>query len=293
MNTKQSQAPLPVFINKQGGSAETVMEALASAADITVHALPAEELKQAIQEAVDKGTPRIVVSGGDGTLAMAAGLLVDCDTEMAIIPGGTLNHFAKRLNIPLEIEEALTLAKTGQAQHTPFALVNERLFLNTSSVGAYVSFVQTREKLENTWPYYVASVFSAVRRLVNFRRVSVRINDSHLKTPLVFISVGERELQLPEMGQHKINGRDGLHLIALRCRNSWTALMIAIKAMFLGANPLARTQDLENKLLETIEVDVRSHNKQLTIALDGELVKLNAPLMYQFRNQGLKVVMPS
>jgi diacylglycerol kinase family enzyme len=284
--------PLPVFINKQGGSAGSVIETLQSASNITVYAVDAEEMKEAIQEAVDKNLPRIVVSGGDGTLAMAAGLLVDSNTELAIIPGGTLNHFAKRLHIPLDSNDALQLALNGRAQPTPFAMVNEQLFLNTSSVGAYVSFVQSRKKLERKLPYLGASFVAACRRLINFRRVKVHIDNTELLTPLVFIGVGERELKMPELGQNKANGKSGLHLIVLRCSNRCAALHIAIQAMFRGVNPLAREQHLENTILESVEVKVRSRKKWLTVALDGELVKLKSPLQYQFHQQGLNVVTP-
>lgn len=293
MNNNISHISLPVFINKHGGSADSVIEALQSAANITLHALAPEDLYDAIENAVDKGLPRIVVSGGDGTLAMAAGLLADSHTEMAIIPGGTLNHFAKRLNIPLEIDDALHLALNGQAQAAHFGMVNDQLFLNTSSVGAYVSFVQSREKLERNMPYLFASFIAAVRRLINFRRVNVHINDDQMLTPLVFIGVGERQLKMPDLGQNKLDGKDGLHLIVLRCTSRYEALSVAIQAMFRGVNPLAREQQLDNTILELVEVKVNSHKKWLTVALDGELVRLESPLRYQFHYHGLNVVTPT
>lgn len=293
MSNSPSHTDLPVFINKQGGSADRVIEVLKSVSNMTVHALAPEELYDAIETAVAEGLPRIVVAGGDGTLAMAAGLVAGSETEMAIIPGGTLNHFAKRHAISIKIEDALVLVQSGQAHEVPYGKVNDRLFLNTSSVGAYVIFVKTREKLEQKWSYAFASAFAALRRLIHFRRVSVHINQQPIKTPLLFIGVGERELQMPDMGQPKEGGEAGLHLIVLRCNTGLSALFIAIKAMFLGVDPLAKARDLDNTLLETIEVNLRGHRHIVTVALDGELVKLHAPLHYQFHQQGLKVVIPS
>jgi len=292
MNNKTFNATLPVFINKYGGTATAVIKQLETAQGVTVYALPPDEMAEAIQQAVDKGLPRIAVSGGDGTLALAASLVADSNTEMAIIPGGTLNHFAKRLNIPTDIDKALQLALSGTAHSTPFGMVNDQLFLNTSSVGAYVSFVKTREKLENKLPYLIASIFAAIRRLINFRRVNVRIDDQQIRTPLVFIGIGERELQLPQLGDNKQTGNDGLHLIVLRCRNGWAALAIAIQAMFRGIDPLTRGQQLDNAILDLVEVNVHSRKKWLTVSMDGELVSLRAPLHYQFHQQGLNVVMP-
>lgn len=290
MNSNPGFNSLPVFINKNGGNADKVIAALSSVSNVTVNILDVDELNAAVQKAVDKGLPRIVVAGGDGTLSLAAVIVVDSNTELAIIPGGTLNHFAKRLNIPLDIDEALQLALNGQAQPTSFAMVNQQLFLNTSSVGAYVHFVESREKLERHLPYLTASFIAAVRRLINFRRVSVHINDTKFLTPLVFIGVGERQLKLPDVGQNKRGGKQGLHFIVLRCSTRIAALTVAAQAMFRGVNPLSREQQLDNAVVERIEVNVRSRNKWLTVAVDGELVKLKSPLKYAFYQQGLNVV---
>lgn len=292
MNNKFTQGNLPVFINKYGGTAHAVIKQLEKAQGITIHVLPPEEMAEAIQRVVDKGLPRIVVSGGDGTLALAAGIVANSNTEMAILPGGTLNHFAKRLNIPLDISAALQLALTGTASQIPFGMVNDQLFLNTSSVGAYVTFVQTREKLENRLPYFVASFFAAIRRLYHFRQLDVRIDGQWSRTPLVFVGIGERELQLPTLGDNKYAGKTGLHLIILRCSNGWAALSLAIQAMLRGVDPLAREQQLEHAILQSVEVTPHSRKKWITVSADGELLRLMAPLHYQFHSQGLNVITP-
>ena len=52
------------------------------------------------------------------------------------------------------------------------ASVNGRVFLNTSSVGAYVTFVRARERLEQYLGYHIASFVAAVQllfRLPTFR----------------------------------------------------------------------------------------------------------------------------
>ena len=51
-----------------------------------------ERLSDAIQEAVADGRRRVVVAGGDGSIASAARCLVGTGVELAIVPGGTLNH---------------------------------------------------------------------------------------------------------------------------------------------------------------------------------------------------------
>src|SRR3977135_2998566 len=56
----------------------------------------------------------IVIGGGDGTLNAAAPGLVETETALGILPLGTLNHFAKDLHIPLDLDGAIQTIAGGQ-----------------------------------------------------------------------------------------------------------------------------------------------------------------------------------
>ena len=115
---------------------------------IDVRELAADQVGDAIRHVAAEGVRRIAVAGGDGTVAIAAGLASKHSLELAIIPGGTLNHLASDLGIPDAVDEALRLALDGEARPVDAGSVNGQLFLNTSSVGSYVTFVRLRERLE-------------------------------------------------------------------------------------------------------------------------------------------------
>src|SRR5260221_4284479 len=101
-------------------------------------------------------------------------------------------------------------------------MVNGTVFLNTSSVGGYVRFVRVRELLEPRFGYRIASALAALRVLFALRLMAVELEgDSRtlvVRTPLVFIGIGERECQLPGFGQRTPNGRPGLTAHTVRCR---------------------------------------------------------------------------
>jgi diacylglycerol kinase family enzyme len=75
--------------------------------DATVQIAPGEAIIDGIRRAVEEGDDVIVAGGGDGTLSAAANVLASADLPLGILPFGTLNHFAKDLGVPLELEAAV------------------------------------------------------------------------------------------------------------------------------------------------------------------------------------------
>ena len=69
------------------------------------------------------------------TLARAASTLAGTTVALSVLPGGTLNHFARDHGIPLDPTEALALAVHGAAAPADVGYVNAQLFLNASCVG--------------------------------------------------------------------------------------------------------------------------------------------------------------
>jgi diacylglycerol kinase (ATP) len=61
------------------------------------------------------GADRIVVAGGDGTIAPAAELAGRLGVPLAVIPAGTANDFARANGLPLDLDEAARLAAHGTA----------------------------------------------------------------------------------------------------------------------------------------------------------------------------------
>ena len=90
----------------------------------------------------------VVAGGGDGTIAAVAAALVDTDVTLGVLPLGTLNHFAKDLGIPLDLEAAVRTLFAGNVARVDVGEVNGRIFLNNSSIGFYPQIVRERERLQ-------------------------------------------------------------------------------------------------------------------------------------------------
>ncbi len=290
--TDKFTSPVVVYYNPDAGSSEKVLELIRNDPRIQLEAVAPLEMAERIKRAVAQKARRVVVSGGDGTISLAASQLAGTTTELGVIPSGTLNHFAQRTGIPTDVKEALNVALIGVAQPVDVGYVNDLLFINTSSVGAYPTFVRSRNYLENRMHYFPASIIAGIRRLLKFRSIRVSLADKELRTPLVFIGVGERELGFPALGQIKVHGCRSLHFIAVHCKNKMQGFMLVIKSIFWGVDPIKKKVSVENSLVNNIELNFRSPKKRVIVALDGELKRLRAPLRYRFAAGEILVVLP-
>lgn len=288
-----SLTPIPVFINPGSGSYDAMLPILKTYQELVIRELSPSEIPTAIEAEVKAGTPRVIVCGGDGTLALAASKLVNTQTAMAVLAGGTLNHFAGNLGIPTEPKEALAVAiHSSNTTQVDVGYVNEQLFLNTSSVGIYVRFVKTREHLEKRMSYRWASIIAGMRRLIRLRSSRLWVNEEKIRSPLVFVGVRERELTFPALGQEREDGQKGLHVITVRVSNRWDMLKLTLNAMFRGIDPLTRAKQVDNIMVKSITINNHKRKKGLYVATDGEISIQPTPLRYRYEHDALKVVIP-
>lgn len=97
----------------------------------------------------DAQAERIVVVGGDGTIAPAAELAARRGVPLGVVPAGTANDFARAHGLPQDVGEALELAATGTATRSlELAFMAERPFVNIASAGLSPAAAERAEPLK-------------------------------------------------------------------------------------------------------------------------------------------------
>ena len=282
---------LKVFLNPGSGNAEAAREACAKAG-LEVEAVRPEELEKRIKQAIDDGAKRILVGGGDGTIAPAAALVAKSDRELAVLPSGTLNHFAKGHGIPTDLEKAALVARNGQVVEADIAYVNDSVFLNTSSIGAYVTFVRVRERFEKYLGYRIASIFALARTWAGLRTFTVTLEveggKKTYRSSMVFIGSGERELKLPTLGSRVKNGRRGLHVMIVGGRKRSRLFAVALAGIAKGTKGAEELPEVDDFLVDSCRIDLT--RPMATIGLDGELKRFRTPLDYRIERDALRLV---
>jgi diacylglycerol kinase family enzyme len=285
---------LRCLINPEAGNAEAIGEVIAADPRVELAECVASSMQAAVRGELERHPERILIAGGDGTLAAAAAMLAGTGVTMGIVPGGTLNHFARRIGIPADPAEALRTAIEGATRRFDVGYVNERLFLNTSSIGSYVRFVHRRERLEPRFGYYLASAIALAHPLLDLRPHPVLIEHDRearaYTAPLVFVAVGEREFRFPALGDVVPSGRRGLHVIAIHARRRRSLLRLVLATATQGVWTASRNTELDSFIVE--ECTLRLPRARVMVATDGEIAPMAQPLHYRLAPSALAVAAP-
>lgn len=87
-------------------------------------------------EAAECGAARLVVAGGDGSVAPAAAAAGRAGVPLAVVPTGTANDFAAAAGLPDRLEAACRLALRGERRRRlDLGWLGERPFVNVATAG--------------------------------------------------------------------------------------------------------------------------------------------------------------
>ena len=285
---------IPAFVNPASGGADKARDALERAGLFDIREVPPDELTVKIREAVNEGHPRILISGGDGSIRAAVEVVAGTPVELAVLPSGTLNHFAKDHGLPTDLDEAAVIAGGPFVITTDVGRVGEHCFHGTSSIGAYVGFMAMRERLEPRLGYTVSSVVALVCTFFQMPSIAVAIEvegkKQVIRTPLLFVGVGERELKIPTLGGRVPEGKRSLHLMAVRGRRKARLFVVALDAFWSGLRKASRSPELDSFLVDQCTITVR--RSRVRVSFDGEAQMVDVPLDYQIERDVLKLVVP-
>lgn len=86
----------------------------------------------------------IIAGGGDGTVGCCANFCIRNEKILGVLPGGTMNLFARSLGMPLQPEKAATALANGREGRADYGTANGQVFLHQYSVGMQPKLVRRR-----------------------------------------------------------------------------------------------------------------------------------------------------
>lgn len=249
-------------------------------------------LAQKAREAVAAGTGMVVAGGGDGTLSAVASGVAGTDVAFGVLPVGTLNHFARDLGLPLDLDAAAQVVLAGKTTYVDLAEVNGLTFLNNSIIGLYPIFRFLRAEQERKgWGRKAAllrAIFGVLRRYPFFNvRFHVAGQEFVRRTPYVLIANNEHAMEGWNLGQRRSLTEGRLWIYVMRPQSRLALGWMLLKLAF------GRFQARDHfDIFSAEQVYVETRSKRLGVALDGEIHVLDSPLRYRTLPRALRVIVP-
>jgi diacylglycerol kinase family enzyme len=268
-----------VVINPRSGDGRAARVGLAAAARERgiepVELRPGDDLATVVRERIAAGADAVAMAGGDGSQAVAAGVVAEAELPFACIPAGTRNHFALDLGVDRrDVTGALDAFVDGAELVADLGEVNGRVFVNNVSLGVYAEAVQQDG--------YRAS---KVRTLLD--TVPVFLGSSGTAQDLRWVTPGGRTLHgaaviLVANNQYRLSGAAG------------AGTRPAVDRGVLGitvVDPPTRQQAERRRPVRqwTVEEFSVSSPRPLPAGIDGEATLLDTPVVFRIRPGALRV----
>jgi diacylglycerol kinase family enzyme len=285
-----------LIINPAAGSAATLTESLTRAArgrGIKMRVLePGEDATSAALEAADVGAESLAVAGGDGTVAAVAGVAVERNLPLVVVPTGTLNHFARDLGLDLARPLA-ALDACASRQHerrVDVGRINGRPFINNVSLGLYAEMLADPGYRQDKLGVAQAKLQAAVSDPKQRRALRITPPDEAPLESIVAVVVSNNPYEFARwdrLGQrHRLD--TGALQISVLDASTLDELERLLAGTLRGAiefRPALRHWTSERLEMGALGEVVRA-------GVDGEPITLEAPLRFSVDPGALRVFVP-
>jgi diacylglycerol kinase family enzyme len=296
-----------VIVNRQSGTVRSMGEDAARTLisenlgkDAEILMVSGAGVEPAIRRiAAEGGVDRLIVGGGDGTVASAAGLLAGSGIAMGILPLGTMNLMAKSIGLSADPAVAAAQLRTAEARPVDAARVGGRLFLHHISFGIQPRMVRIREKLG--YSSRLTKMLAGLRALASVllrpqsQRLTLTLDGTRreIKAPALVIS---NNIYVDSAWLMQARLDEGLlGIYALKPMSRLAFLRLALD-LFRGRWRDNLNIDEDNARSVTIEISRRRFGRKrrsVWASIDGELSLLSLPLTITSEPAAVNMLVPA
>lgn len=269
-----SKTEIQLIVNQDSGRVPVKMKALSKLAkdhNLKLKMCDATDLDSTIREALkNRKLKRIIIGGGDGSVSLVASLVrrKKPGVEIAILPLGTANYYAKSLGVTKSLAQAFEVATGNKTEERHLCRANKRDFLIGVNVGA-TSLMFSEVTDEDKKRYRKLAYFRGLAKVI-FRSsapdLEVRANGKkyfYTSTELVVLN---QYMPDPLHITPKVSGaKPYFEIITYGLGNNSLSPLFAVVIFALS---LGRNQNYLKRIRAT-KAEIRSKRKQ-PVAIDGD-----------------------
>jgi diacylglycerol kinase family enzyme len=251
---------------------------------------PGDDLRQLAETAIDHGAGVIGMAGGDGSQALVATVAAAHGIPHVVVPAGTRNHFALDLGLDRDdVVGALDAFTDGTDHRIDLADVNGRVFVNNASLGIYAAIVQSplyRDAKLKTAADMLPGLLGPDATPLDLRYTGPD-GTEYSTAQLILVSNNRYELDHVAGRGTREHLDDGtLGLVAARIDGPAQA------QQFVALESIGKVRGFPGwQEWEAPRFEVQSGGP-LEIAIDGEALTMDPPLVFTCRPGALRVRLP-
>ncbi|MEB3282078.1 MAG: YegS/Rv2252/BmrU family lipid kinase [Lyngbya sp.] len=258
---------------------------------LTTEDISAEQLAR---EALERKVECLIASGGDGTVSQVAGVLVDSEIPLGIIPRGTANAFANALNIPRGIEGACKIILAEKQRVVDMGRCDGKPMMLLAGVGLEAGMVEDANRKAKNRLGILAYYVAAFKQWKGFKTFHAKLEtkDRIIEFEATAITVANiaPASSILAQGPAGIIMDDGLLDVTIFApKNRWKAVGASYH-LFLSALSEDEAQRNDIGYFRTKELKITTDPPQ-KVAVDGEVIG-KTPVEVECISRQLKVLVP-
>jgi len=260
---------------------------------------PDEDVAAEIEAVATRpGVVALGVWGGDGTVGTAAAAAVEHSVPLLVLPGGTLNHFARDAGTPT-LQIAVDAATHGEAARADIGHVAverglpdspeklEITMLNTASIGLYPNLVRRREQLQPALGKPLAGVVAMFRTFAAGTPSTLVVDGVRHKLWILYVGRGRYYPRDHAPLVRPVLDDGVLDLRMITADESFARLRL-LWAVLTGTVATSRITHLR----EASRIRVEPGDSTMVLAVDGEVMPAVRAVEFSVKHGGLVYYTP-
>ena len=241
------------------------------------------DVAQVAREAVARGADLLGVAGGDGTQALVAGVAAQHGIPFMVITAGTRNHFALDLGLDRENPSAcLGALSDGVELRVDLGMINDQVFVNNASFGAYAEVVETpayRGDKLNTTLNLLPDLLQGHRGA----RLSAQADGTEIRSPQALLVANNPygTGDIAGLSRRARLDRGVLGVVGVKVRNARQAVDLLRGRRAAGL-----------KVLTTTKIEISADAARIPVGVDGEAISMSTPVTCTISPSALRVWVP-
>jgi diacylglycerol kinase family enzyme len=240
-----------------------------------------------------RGMDVLLAGGGDGTISAAAATAAKSNLALAVLPAGTMNLFARSLQIPLALDQALHAFATGRIRMVDMGSANGRPFVHQFSIGMHARLVELRSRMvfSSRLGKIRASIRAAIETIRNPSSVHITIglDDGEIVVETAGISVANN---LYGEGHLPFADKPDGGVLGVYVGNAGGRAELLRLCFKIGIGRWRDNDQVEIHQSKTVSIKIHDINHRRRAVIDGELIPLGPETIVKIHPQALRVLVP-